>query len=67
MGKRVGEGDIAVGVCYKPSDQEGQVDEAPVQAEILTQDCNTSCILPWRVNLLVLVPVKHVFYSPCDL
>lgn len=34
-----------------------------VQAEILTQECNVACILPWRADLPVLVPVRHLFYS----
>ena len=37
---------------------------APVQAEVLTQDRNTACILPWRADLPILVPLKHLYYSP---
>lgn len=37
---------------------------APIQAEVLTQDRNTACILPWRADLPLLVPIKHLFYSP---
>lgn len=34
---------------------------APVQAEVLTQDRNAACILPWRADLLLLMPVKHLY------
>ena len=37
---------------------------APVQAEVLTQDKNVACILPWRADLPLLVPLKHLYYSP---
>ena len=37
---------------------------APVQAEVLTQDRNTACILPRRADLSLLVPLKHLDYSP---
>ena len=35
----------------------------PVQAEVLTQDRNMACILPWRADLPLLVPLKHLYYS----
>ena len=37
---------------------------APVQAEVLTQDKNVACILPWRADLPLLVPLKHLYCSP---
>jgi len=37
---------------------------APVQAEVLTQDRNTACMLPWRADLPLLVPLKHLYFSP---
>ena len=37
---------------------------APVQAELLTQDRNTACILPWRADLPLLLPLKHLYFSP---
>ena len=45
-------------VCY------GWLGRAPVQAKALTQDRNTACILPWRADLPLLVPLKHLCYSP---
>ena len=36
----------------------------PVEAEVLTQDKNVACILPWRAELPLLVPLKHLYYSP---
>ena len=36
---------------------------APVRAEVLTQDKNVACILPWRADLPLLVPLKHLYYS----
>ena len=36
---------------------------APVQAEVLTQDRNMACILFWRADLSLLVPLKHLYYS----
>ena len=35
----------------------------PVQTEVLTKDRNMACILPWRVDLPLLVPLKHLYYS----
>ena len=32
---------------------------APLKAEVLTQDRNTACILPWRADLPLL---KHLYY-----
>ena len=40
-----------------------QPGHAPVQSEVLTQYTNTACILPWRADLLLLVPLKHRYYS----
>lgn len=37
----------------------GPKGHAPVQAEALTQDKNVTCILPWRVDLPLLVLLKH--------
>ena len=37
---------------------------APVQTEVLTQDRNMACVLPWRADLPLLVPLKHLYYSP---
>ena len=36
---------------------------APVQAEVLTQDRNTACILLRRADLSLPVPLKHLYYS----
>jgi len=44
--------------------QDRQLGHAPVQAEVLTQDKNMACILPWRADLPILVPLKHLYYSP---
>ena len=41
-----------------------QPGHAPVQAEVLTQDGNMACILPWRADFPLLVPMKHLSYSP---
>ena len=35
-----------------------------VQAKVLTQDRNMACVLPWRADLPLLVPLKHLYYSP---
>ena len=40
-----------------------QLGHAPVQAEVLTQDRNTAFIFPWRADLPLLVPLKHLYYS----
>ena len=37
---------------------------APVEAEVLTQDKNIACILPWKADRALLVPLKHLYYSP---
>ena len=36
---------------------------APVQAEVLTQDRNMACILLWKTDLPLLVPLKHLYSS----
>lgn len=41
-----------------------QPGHAPVQAEVLTQDMNIACILPWRADLPLLVSLKHLYYFP---
>lgn len=38
--------------------------QVPVQAKVFFQDRNMACVLLWRVDLLLLVSLKHLYHSP---